>query len=105
MTRATRLAKTRDGLRENLDLSTGGRQLLALRIVAETTQLSAIVRLLRHDQAIACPEFIEAWRRQAPASQNFPGRLIQVLQPLADRATFGEGFADAEAFGEIREDR
>jgi hypothetical protein len=55
------------------------------RILAEATQLATIVEALRHDQAAALPEFLEAWRREAARSRFTLKLLITATMSSSDR--------------------
>src|SRR4051794_10116550 len=101
MTGTVRLAETCDGFGKNFDLAARCRQFCAVRIFAEAAHLPAIIRQLRYDQAIAGPELIKARRVQTALREALAHRLIEMLEPLADIAAFGELLALAETFGEI----
>ena len=73
-------------------------------ILAETAHMSAIVRLLRQDQAIARPEFVEARGRQDRSPPAPPRRLVEMLEPRRTLRPSVKASRGAEAFGEIGED-
>ncbi|MCY1515351.1 hypothetical protein D9M68_499340 [compost metagenome] len=104
MARAVRITEARHHRRTDLDLAAGRGQRVGRRIVAEGPQDAAVVFLLREDQFAALPELVEIRRLQALAVQRRAGLLIQVAQPFAAAAAFGEGLARAEPGRQVRED-
>src|SRR5262249_39700283 len=105
MAGAIRLAEAGDGRGEDLDAAAWSLEGCCGRILLEGAQVAAIVGRLRQLEAIAGPELREARRRQARFREAFARRLVEMLQPLADAAPFGEGVARAQALGEVGEDR
>jgi len=70
----------RDGCRGCWSLGFGR---ISDRILVEAAQLAALVEVLRHDQAAALAEFLEARSREAGCGERGAGRLVEMRQPMA----------------------
>src|SRR5579871_961772 len=74
MARTVGIAMACDLPREDFDASARRRQGMCEGILAEVSDRAAVVCLLRHGQAAALPELLEAWRRQALPGEREIGR-------------------------------
>src|SRR5215469_15216564 len=97
MAKTIRLSEACDGRGKNLDAAARGLERRAQRILPESSEAAAIIRLLWQLETIARPELPEARRRQAKLREAGTRRLIEMFQPLADAAALCEGLAGAEA--------
>src|SRR5436190_9381555 len=98
------VAEARDGLRIELDLAARRAEAIPLRIGPEGVEEHPLRFEIGNLERSSGPELLEGRRVDAGVDQALTDLRVEMLDPGALVAAFGEGFGEAEALGEAGQD-